>query len=178
MIPELTSAPPVRTQVAMKPLSNNLFTVPIEINGAATLEFIIDSGASTVVLPANVFDALRRAGAVEPGDIIGQETSVLADGSKRDGTAFNIRSLKIDAIVLQNVRGSVTSSQGSLLLGQSFLKRFNSWSQDNASHVLYLELTNSNWSLSLRRLSDIGCQAMIAFSRWIGAEHYFNKCAA
>jgi hypothetical protein len=37
------------------------------------------------------------------------------------------------------VRGSVASSQGSPLLGQSFLNRFKSWSMDNTKHELLLE---------------------------------------
>jgi hypothetical protein len=37
------------------------------------------------------------------------------------------------------VRGSVAPAQGSLLLGQSYLERFNTWSIDNVKHVLILE---------------------------------------
>ena len=40
---------------------------------------------------------------------------------------------------IQNVRGSIGDLKGSLLLGQSFLEKFKSWSMDNASHELVLE---------------------------------------
>jgi len=41
-------------------------------------------------------------------------------------------------IMLENVVGSVANVKGSLLLGQSFLSRFPSWSVDNATHSLML----------------------------------------
>ena len=44
---------------------------------------------------------------------------------------FFIRSLRVGNTVVQNVKAGVVSSKGSLLLGQSFLERFKSWSIDN-----------------------------------------------
>jgi hypothetical protein len=48
-------------------------------------------------------------------------------------------SIWVGDVVLENVTASVAPSQGSLLLGQSFLSRFKSWSIDNAIHELLLE---------------------------------------
>ena len=44
----------------------------------------------------------------------------------------------MDKIVIENVKASVAPVAGELLLGQSFLKRFKSWSIDNAKHSLVL----------------------------------------
>ena len=41
--------------------------------------------------------------------------------------------------VLQNVTGSIAPVSGELLLGQSFLRRFRSWSIDSGRGVLVLE---------------------------------------
>jgi hypothetical protein len=41
---------------------------------------------------------------------------------------------------LQNVTASLAPVNGPLLLGQSFLSRFKSWSIDNQRQVLYLSL--------------------------------------
>ena len=60
-------------------------------------------------------------------------------GQRGEWNTFTIRSLKIGNIVLQNVKGVVAPSQAPLLLGQSFLKRFKSWSIDNSKHELLLE---------------------------------------
>jgi hypothetical protein len=167
VMPELMRSIPARTEVPLK-MIGSLLVVPVEINGATTLDFTVDSGASTVVVPANVFSILRRAGSVKETDIVGQGIYILADGSKRLGTNFRIRSLKVGNIVLENVAGSVTSSEGSLLLGQSFLGRFKSWSLDNTNRVLLLELTASHWTLVLKRLSGIGCEKMTRLAKWTG----------
>jgi predicted aspartyl protease len=82
-----------------------------------------------------------RAGTIKETDFIGERTYVLADGSKSQSVTFTIRSLRVGDTVLENVRGSIASSQGSLLLGQSFLERFKSWSIDNTKHKLLLDPT-------------------------------------
>jgi predicted aspartyl protease len=80
-----------------------------------------------------------RAGTIKRGNFIGEQTYVLADGSETQSATFTIRTLRVGNTVLENVGGSVASSQGSLLLGQSFLKRFKSWSIDNTKQELLLE---------------------------------------
>ena len=115
------------------------FVVPVQINGAITLDFTVDSGAADVTVPADVFSTLARTGTINSSDITGEQAYVLADGSTNKSVTFTIRSLKVGDRVVENVRGSVAPSQGSLLLGQSFLERFKSWSIDNTQHVLLLE---------------------------------------
>jgi clan AA aspartic protease (TIGR02281 family) len=100
---------------------------------------MIDSGASDVSIPADVFSTLIRTGTINESDLMGQRTYVLADGSKGKTETFTIKSLKIQNIILNNVTGSVAPAKGSLLLGQSFLQRFKSWSVDNTKQELVLE---------------------------------------
>jgi uncharacterized protein (DUF2147 family) len=45
-------------------VSGGTFVVPVEINGAITLNFTVDSGASDVVVPADVFSTLTRTGTI------------------------------------------------------------------------------------------------------------------
>jgi clan AA aspartic protease (TIGR02281 family) len=111
------------------------FAVPIEINGAMTLIALIDSGASDINLPADVFNALRRAGTV---GATGQATYVLADGSKVRNLTFMIRSLRVGDLIVENVEASVGASESEALLGRSFLGRFKSWSIDNEKRELFL----------------------------------------
>jgi predicted aspartyl protease len=113
--------------------------VPVQINGAITLDFTLDTGAADVTVPADVFSTLVRTGTIKNSDIIGKQSYVLADGSKIVSVTFAIRSLKVGDRLVENVKGSVAPPQGSLLLGQSFLERFKSWSMDNVKHVLLLE---------------------------------------
>ncbi len=72
------------------------------------------------------------------GDFLGKQTYRLADGSSLPSQQFTIRSLQVGDRVLENVTGSIAPVSGSLLLGQSFLSRFKSWSIDNERHALVL----------------------------------------
>jgi clan AA aspartic protease (TIGR02281 family) len=130
--------PSSRMAVPLKQ-DGGIFVVPVEINGAITLEFGVDSGAADVSVPLDVFSTLMRTHTIKDSDIIGEQTYVLADGSKSRSIMFTIRSLKVGGKVVENVKGSVAPSQGTLLLGQSFLKRFKSWSINNTNHELLLE---------------------------------------
>jgi predicted aspartyl protease len=95
--------------------------------------------ASDVSVPADVFSTLKRTGTIKHTDVLRQRTYVLADGSKSQSATFTIRSLKVGDMVIENVRASVAPTQGPLLLGQSFLERFKSWSINNTKHELLLE---------------------------------------
>jgi clan AA aspartic protease (TIGR02281 family) len=128
---------PSTRQVPMQKVGG-IYVVPVEINGAITLDFTIDTGAADVSIPLDVFSTLRRKGTIQDADIIGEQTYVLANGSTQKTFTFTIRSLRVGDIVIENVRSGVAPLQGSLLLGQSFLERFESWSVDNAKHVLLL----------------------------------------
>ena len=120
-------------------INSGIFVVPVEINGAVTLDFAVDSGATYVAVPADVFSTLKRTGIIKDSDIVGQSTYTLADGSKSQSATFTIRSLSVGNTVVENVKASVMPSQGSLLLGQSFFERLRSWSIDNTKHELLLE---------------------------------------
>jgi clan AA aspartic protease (TIGR02281 family) len=133
--PEQRSAGPINVPLQMR---GGTFLVPVTINGKIELDFTVDSGASTVAVPADVFGTLIRTGTITDADLTGQQSFTLADGSTQTQATFRIRSLKIGDRVLHDVEASVTPVAGSLLLGQSFLRRFNSWSMDNQRGVLVL----------------------------------------
>jgi clan AA aspartic protease (TIGR02281 family) len=127
-----------RIEVPLKK-DGGTFAVPAQINSIMTLDFMVDSGASDVTVPLNVFFTLKRKGTIKDTDITGVRPYTLADGSARQSRTFTIRSLKVGDIVVENVKGSVEAPRGRLLLGQSFLEHFKSWSIDNTKHVLLLE---------------------------------------
>ena len=137
------SAPPAQPSPSgstLVPLEKqgSTYVVPVEINGAITLPFTIDSGATDVSVPLDVFYTLRRKSTIQDADIIGEQIYVLADGSTQKTFTFTIRSLKVGDIVIYNVKGGVAPLQGSLLLGLSFLERFETWSINNKRHELLL----------------------------------------
>jgi clan AA aspartic protease (TIGR02281 family) len=115
------------------------FKVPVTINGQLTLGFIVDSGASDVSIPADVALTLWRTGTITEADFLGARTYTMADGSTVPSQRFLIRSLKVGDKVLENVTASIAPVAGGLLLGQSFLTRFKSWSIDNQRQALILD---------------------------------------
>jgi surface antigen/predicted aspartyl protease len=115
------------------------FRVPVLINGVIELNFTLDSGASDVLIPADVVMTLLRTGTLKESDFLGTKTYVLADGSTVPSATFRIRMLKVGDRTIENVIGAVADVTGSLLLGQSFLSKFNSWSVDNSRQVLVLD---------------------------------------
>jgi len=136
-----TPPPPPASSAQSVPMQKhgNVYVVPVLINNAITLDFVVDSGASDVSIPADVVMTLTRAGTIRSSDFLGTQRYKLADGSEVPSQTFRIRSLKVGDRILENVIGSIAPVQGSLLLGQSFLGRFKSWSIDNSKHVLVLE---------------------------------------
>jgi uncharacterized protein len=114
------------------------FAVPVTINDQLTLKFVVDSGAADVSIPADVVLTLVRTETITDADFLGKQTYQMADGSVVPSQRFLIRSLKVGDKTLENVVGSIAPTAGSLLLGQSFLSRFKSWSIDNQRDALIL----------------------------------------
>jgi TPR repeat protein len=114
------------------------FKVPVTINGQLTLKFVVDSGASDVSIPVDVVRTLWRTGTITDADFLDKQTYQLADGSTFPSQRFVIRALMIGDKTLENVVGGIAPAAGSLLLGQSFLGRFKSWSIDNQAGTLIL----------------------------------------
>jgi len=115
------------------------FKVPVRINGVLELHFTVDSGASDVTIPVDVVTTLIRTGTIRDSDFVGEQTYRLADGSTIRSRTFRLRQLQVGDRTLTNVLGSVASVNGSLLLGQSFLSRFQRVSFDYGQGVLVLE---------------------------------------
>jgi hypothetical protein len=79
-----------------------------------------------------------RTGTLQETDFIGKQSYKLADGSAVPSPTFRIRSLTANKVEIGNVKARVAPVAGDLLLGQSFLSRFKSWSIDNARQALVL----------------------------------------
>ncbi len=125
------------TQVQMN-LDGGVYVVPVRFNEAITLNAVVDSGATDVSVPADVVMTLVRTGTITDDDFLGEQTYRLADGSQVPSQRFRLRSLKVGDIAIENVEASIADVKATILLGQSFLGRFHSWSVDNNRHLLIL----------------------------------------
>lgn len=115
---------------------NGAFVVPVVLNNVLTENFIVDSGAADVSIPAEIAARLKQLGTLTEADFLGQKLYQMADGSKVPSDIYRIASLKVGGLVVQNVTVRVAAERTSMLLGQSFLSRLKSWSVDNARQVM------------------------------------------
>ena len=136
---QITTVPSGHSEVPLTRNGAGALLVPVTINNALRLNFTIDSGATDVTIPADVVSTLIRTVTLREDDFLGERTYRLADGSTVPSQTFRIRVLKVGDREIENVMGSVADVKGSLLLGQSFLKQFRSWSINNDRQVLTLE---------------------------------------
>jgi clan AA aspartic protease (TIGR02281 family) len=128
----------VATRIPLENLGGTL-VAPVVINNAIKLNFLVDSGASDVSIPADVFSTLVRTNTLTQTDITGFRNYKNADGEVFRSNTFVIRSLKIGNVEVLNVHAKVAPTNAPLLLGQSFLKRFKTWSINNSTQELILE---------------------------------------
>ena len=114
------------------------YTISVQINGALVLPFVLDTGASLVVIPEDVFRTLTRTGTVTKNDFIGTGTAMLADGSEHASDSYVLHELRVGDHIVRNVVASVVPVNGAALLGQSFLSKLPAWSIDNTRQALVI----------------------------------------
>lgn len=119
-------------------VGGGVYSVPVVINDALTLDFVIDTGATAVLIPADVALTLIRTRTITDEDLLGVARSQLADGSVIENARINFRSLRIGTRILRDVEGIVGPFESSLLLGQSALVRLEPWQLDTRNRVLVL----------------------------------------
>lgn len=113
-----------------------VYTVPVKINGALTLDFVVDSGAAEVSVPADVVLTLVRTRTVSEADFLPGATYRLADGSHVQSPRFILRTVQVGNRTIRNVPASIGELTSQLLLGQSVLERLGHWSMDTRRGVL------------------------------------------
>jgi len=119
--------------------AGGVFHIPVEINGVLKLDFIFDTGAAEINIPADVVMTLVRTGTLKTEDFLdGSKTFVLADGTTVESPRFILRSVKVGKRTLRNVPATISDVEGQLILGQSLLEKIGSYTFDNARQVLVL----------------------------------------
>lgn len=135
------AAPQAETsvRVPMVRRGGNTFSVQVAIAGVCCFPFLLDSGASDVTVPPFLFAALIKGGHITRADMIDVRTYITASGTQ-DGLRFRMPPITVGGVTVHGVTGSVSPDgpPEMLLLGQSFLKRFRSWSIDNQTNELVL----------------------------------------
>src|SRR5215208_6493974 len=118
--------------------SGGIYTVPGLINRSVSLEFLVDPGAGTVVIPTSALRQLIQNGSVTESDVIGIGAAELPDSSLYLTARVRLRELQVGNTAVRDVTASVSPALKHPLLGQSFLRRFGSVTFDNRRQVLIL----------------------------------------
>jgi clan AA aspartic protease (TIGR02281 family) len=128
-----------RTEEIKLESSGNTYQLKATINDTVKINFTLDTGASDVLIPAEVALTLLGSGTLSESDFIGYQTYKLADGSTLPSAQFKLRDMEVGSRRLTNVVASVGPVGSSPLLGQSFLSRLGSWTIDNRRQILVVE---------------------------------------
>jgi clan AA aspartic protease (TIGR02281 family) len=116
---------------------DGVLAVPAIINQDFKVRFVVDGGASDVVVSETIVTFLRKGGTISDADFTGDQPYQLANGSILKSRTFVLRTLAVGNLVLENVQATV-GPHGAMILGQSFLQRFSSWSIDIDRQLLLL----------------------------------------
>lgn len=127
------------TEVAITRRSGGTFNVDCSVNGQP-LSMIFDTGASDVTISKVEADFMLKNDYLSKDDIKGKKYYQVADGGISEGTVITLKEVKIGDAVLHNVDASVVKSQkASLLLGESVLQKFGTFTVDNINSKLIIK---------------------------------------
>lgn len=104
------------------------------------LQFIFDTGASSVSLSMVEANFMMKNGYLKRSDVVGSGNFYDANGNISEGTIINLRQIEFGGLKLDNVRASVVRNQKApLLLGQSVLGRLGKIEIDNPNKKLIIK---------------------------------------
>lgn len=126
------------TEVPITRKAGGTFNVDCSVNGLA-LNMIFDTGASDVSISKVEADFMLKNNYLSKNDIKGKQYYQTADGGISEGTVITLKEVRIGDAVLHNVDASVVKSQKApLLLGESVLQKFGTFTVDNINSKLII----------------------------------------
>lgn len=127
------------TEVPITRKAGGTFNVDCSVNGLA-LSMIFDTGASDVSISKVEADFMLKNNYLSKSDIKGKQYYQTADGGISEGTVITLKEVRIGEAVLHNVDASVVKSQKApLLLGESVLQKFGTFTVDNINSKLIIK---------------------------------------
>ena len=119
--------------------ANGVRYIPMKINGQE-LNFIFDTGASSICISTLEAIILVKNGLLSEKDVIGQQGYVDANGGFSVGTVINLKTVQIGNKELNNVEATIIENpRAECLLGQTVLSRFGKYTIDNQNNEIIFE---------------------------------------
>lgn len=118
---------------------NGIYKVPIEVNGSK-MDFIFDTGASSICISETEAKFLVKQGTLSQDDAIGEKSFSDANGDISSGMVVKLKSVKIRDRILNDVQALIVpNDKAPLLLGQTALAQFGKISIDYQKGTISFE---------------------------------------
>jgi len=129
---------PQETRIKMQE-ENGVLYIPMKVNGQE-LNFIFDTGASSICISTLEAFVLIKNGLLSENDILGEQGFMDATGRISVGTKINLRTVRIGDRELKDVEATVIENpQAECLLGQTALSQFGTYKIDNVKKEIVFE---------------------------------------
>jgi len=136
-----------------------VYEVPVILNDALSIYFILDSGASDVSISPDVALTLIRTKTIKSTDWLPGAYYKFADGTTAKSERFKLKSVKIGNIELNNVTCSISNSiEAPMLLGQSALQKLKKYSIDYDNNVMIFNNTEKQIQAGLMQYDLNTCE--------------------
>ena len=107
--------------------------------GKETRIWLIDSGASDLLVSDDFVKLLKQQGVVSEMNFAGEGSYSLADDRQISCKRYKIDSVRIGHFVVNNVILSASKNVKEFLMGKSLLNKFSQWMIDNKNNLLILK---------------------------------------
>jgi len=112
----------------------------VELNGKVSKNFVLDSGASDLLISKELGDYLKNSGLISDKDFIQHNNYIDASGRINRLEVYNLRTVQIGDVILKNVQCAISNTQNiELLLGQSVLEKLGNYEIDYNSNQLIIK---------------------------------------
>jgi aspartyl protease family protein len=129
---------PQKTRIKMHE-KNGVHYIPMKINGQE-LDFIFDTGASSICISTLEALGLVKNGLLSENDILGEQGFTDATGRISVGVRINLKTVQIGNKELTDVEATVIENPlAECLLGQTVLSRFGKYTIDNQHNEIIFE---------------------------------------
>jgi aspartyl protease family protein len=118
---------------------NGVRYIPMKINGQE-LDFIFDTGASSICISTLEAALLYKKGVFSENDIIDYERFITASGAISVGAKIILKTVQIGDKTLSDIEATIIENpRAECLLGQSVLSRFGTYKIDNNKQEITFE---------------------------------------
>lgn len=126
-------------KIVMNISEGGTIDIPVTLNKALLINFVVDTGASESSIPLYIVNTLIKTETILTTDRLEDKTYILANGTTMTNRRVQLRNVRIGDFVLENISFSVSDDVRSpLLIGQNILSQFKSVEFDYANKKVIL----------------------------------------